>query len=512
MRNTTSSFGVVLKLNSNVPKSLDELVTISATSATGEKLEMSSLPSDKKVELGSGSVLIVEETAQESFNDALAQYLSTETGLVVKRVLLQDLTASIITPKSLLISTIELTRPVLSTLTGEEMQYVKLITDNAHSLLWLTGGGNMEGACPDFALMSGLSRALILEQPSLQITMLDLDIVEPSSQTLQNISAVLRESVKSMSPDFEYTQRKGLLHISRMLPEEEMNRAFRDKQGQVLALTPASETSPARLTIGTVVFSTALYALHHHAYTKEGESILIHSAAGSLGNTTIQIAQLAKAEIYTTVSTEEKKDYLVKAFNLKREHIFHSRDSSFQQGILAATRGRGVDIVLNSLTGDLLHNSWRDIVDTGKLDIEMFRRNVTFSAFGLSELSNEDQLKLNRIAASLLAETLSLYQQKKIRSIEPLKVFDVSEITPNKTQDLPYDWLGHSISKWMVKRGARKFVFVGRTGTDRKPARQLVEDLEAEGADITVVRGDVGVLADVQKAVAAIKGPVGGVI
>jgi hypothetical protein len=64
----------------------------------------------------------------------------------------------------------------------------------------------------------------------------------------------------------------------------------------------------------------------------------------------------------------------------------------------------------------------------------------------------------------------------------------------------------------MVKRGARKFVFVGRTGTDRKAARQLVEDLEAEGAYVTVVRGDVSILADVQAAVAAIKGPVGGVI
>jgi NADP-dependent 3-hydroxy acid dehydrogenase YdfG len=72
--------------------------------------------------------------------------------------------------------------------------------------------------------------------------------------------------------------------------------------------------------------------------------------------------------------------------------------------------------------------------------------------------------------------------------------------------------LGRSISKWMVKRGARKFVFVGRTGTDRKAARQLVEDLEAEGACVTVVRGDVSNLADVQAAVAAIKGPVGGVI
>lgn len=72
--------------------------------------------------------------------------------------------------------------------------------------------------------------------------------------------------------------------------------------------------------------------------------------------------------------------------------------------------------------------------------------------------------------------------------------------------------LGRSISKWMVKRGARKFVFVGRSGTDRKPARLLVEDLQASGAEVTVVRGDVGVYADVQTAVAAIKGPVGGVI
>jgi hypothetical protein len=247
-----ASSGVILKLASNVSEPLDGFVTASTTTATGEKLEMSTLLSDKKGELGSHGILIIEETAQESFNDALAQYLSREVGLVVERVLLQDLTASMITPKTLVISTIELTRPVLSTLTGEEMQYVKLVTDNALSLLWLTGGDNMEGTRPDFALMSGLSRALMLEQPSLQITMLDLDVVEPSLQTLQNISTVLRGSVESSSPDFEYVQRNGLLHISRMLPEEEMNRAFRDKQGQVPALIPLGEAMPARLTIGTV--------------------------------------------------------------------------------------------------------------------------------------------------------------------------------------------------------------------------------------------------------------------
>jgi NADPH:quinone reductase-like Zn-dependent oxidoreductase len=162
-----------------------------------------------------------------------------------------------------------------------------------------------------------------------------------------------------------------------------------------------------------LVFSTALYALHHRAHIQDGESVLIHSAAGGLGNAAIQIAQLANAEIYATVSTEEKKDYLVKTFNVKRENIFNSRDSSFQPAILAATGGRGVDIVLNSLTGDLLHDSWRvcapwgrfvevgkqDITDAGKLDMEMFRRNVTFTAFDLSELSDESQPRLNKIAS-----------------------------------------------------------------------------------------------------------------
>lgn len=157
-----------------------------------------------------------------------------------------------------------------------------------------------------------------------------------------------------------------------------------------------------------IVFATALYALHHRARIQNGESILIHSAAGGLGIAAIQIAQLANADIYATVSTEAKKDYLVKEFGLNRDHIFNSRDSSFLPNLLAATAGRGVDIVLNSLTGDLLHDSWRacapfgrfvevgkrDIVDAGKLDMEVFRRNVSFTAFDLSSLYDYSQPKL----------------------------------------------------------------------------------------------------------------------
>lgn len=128
--------------------------------------------------------------------------------------------------------------------------------------------------------------------------------------------------------------------------------------------------------------------------------MLIHSGAGGLGIAAIEVALMMGAEVFTTVSTETKKDFLVKHFGIPREHIFSSRDSSFVEGILAATGGRGVDVILNSLVGDLLHDTWRccapfgrfvevgkrDISDAGKLDMQIFERNATFTAFDLSEL------------------------------------------------------------------------------------------------------------------------------
>ena len=107
-------------------------------------------------------------------------------------------------------------------------------------------------------------------------------------------------------------------------------------------------------------------------------------------------------QIYATVGTDKKRDFLVNNFGLKKQHIFNSRDSSFLQGIMKATNGRGVDIVLNSLTDDLLHDSCKavakfgyfieigksDIVNAGKLGMEMFKRSITFSAFDFSELYN----------------------------------------------------------------------------------------------------------------------------
>ena len=132
----------------------------------------------------------------------------------------------------------------------------------------------------------------------------------------------------------------------------------------------------------------------------------MHSGAGAFGQAAIAIAQKRGATVYATVSTEAKKDFLVNELGLPRENIFQSRDTSFVEGVMTATKGKGVDVILNSLIGDLLHATWRccanfgrfvevgkrDIVDAGKLDMDVFVRNVTFTAFDLTELFyHEDQ-------------------------------------------------------------------------------------------------------------------------
>jgi len=149
-----------------------------------------------------------------------------------------------------------------------------------------------------------------------------------------------------------------------------------------------------------LVFAAALYGLGDRANLRKGESILIYSGAGGVGIAAIQIAYLRGVEVFTTVSIEEKNEFLVNTLGVRRENIFNSRDGSFLSAILAATRGKGVNLVLNSLTGDLLHDSRRcctrfgpfveigkrDLTDAGKLDMQVFRRNVNFTAFDVSEL------------------------------------------------------------------------------------------------------------------------------
>ncbi len=123
------------------------------------------------------------------------------------------------------------------------------------------------------------------------------------------------------------------------------------------------------------VYATVQQSLITVGQLKKGQSLLIHSACGGVGLAAIQVAQMIGAEIYATVGSEEKAQYLVKNCNIPRNRIFNSRDNSFVEGVYRETNGKGVDQVLNSLSGELLHETWKCVAPYGKL-IEIGKREL----------------------------------------------------------------------------------------------------------------------------------------
>ena len=152
-----------------------------------------------------------------------------------------------------------------------------------------------------------------------------------------------------------------------------------------------------------VVYCTVIYGLMDVARLAHGQTILIHSAAGGVGIAAIQIAQMIGAEIFCTVSNQEKVDFVRQTFNIPQNRILYSRHTSFLSDILRETNGKGVDVVLNSLSGELLHASWecvaefgtmveigkRDLMGHGTLSMSPFLENRTFAGVDLSQVSGE---------------------------------------------------------------------------------------------------------------------------
>ncbi|PYH66658.1 type I polyketide synthase [Aspergillus vadensis CBS 113365] len=613
-----------------------------------------------------------------SSSDAeLASHLSKELDRPVQALTLRDILSSPIPPQTLVVSMIEMHKSLLSDPTAEEYDAFKELIEHAAHIFWISGSGVYNGFDPTRSIFTGLARALIVEQPSTRIFSLEIDPATETSVVFRYVRQILQQKNEV---DFEYIRDGSQLLISRVVPDERLNREFRRRQNSIpipkplaqadnayllvpepgqlnsakFVQRPLSSTLPAdhvlvkvvcvglnakdvyvmagrvstknatcsseftgqivglgadvqsfavgdRVAVmhnghfGTyepvpwwscirlednedlvimagvlVVFFTAVYALEYRARLQPAESILIHSAAGAVGIATIQLARhLGVGEIYATVGNEEKKRYLVEQFGLRSENIFSSRDTTFVEKVKVQTRGRGIDVILNSLVGDLLHESWncladwgrfveigkRDILDCGKLNMTTFARGTTFTSFDLNMLNEPDTpIAARHLKGTILARVLQLVRAGHVRPVQPLAVFPVSELSAacnhfnnakrmgkivisfeDKTQIVPtvpelfstalnpkksylmvgcLGGLGRSLSRWMMSRGARRFVFLGRTGLAKPAARQIVQELEEAGARCTVVTGDVIVYEDVERAVAAAvaDAPLGGVI
>ncbi|KAH9986166.1 KR domain-containing protein [Xylariaceae sp. FL0662B] len=321
------------------------------------------------------------------------------------------------------------------------------------------------------------------------------------------------------------------------------------------------------------VYATALMALVDKGNLQKGQSILIHAACGGVGLAAVQMAQMIGAEIYCTVGSQAKRDYLTDNYGIQDSHIFNSRDSSFLPDVLRATNQRGVDVVLNSLSGDLLIASWKCVAEFGtmveigkrdfqrraKLPMEAFEANRTFTGLELRFVSDAYPQKAaallercvrwireGKLAGPVISSTYRAAQvQDAFRHMQMAKhIGKIVVAMPDDPQDLDIELpdsavvvtskpapvfrpdrtyllvgglggLGRALATWMVENGARSLVFLSRSAKEGSATDGFVEELRSQGCQVLLVTGSVTSKATVERAVtnnATAAKPIAGVI
>nr|AEU17897.1 putative type I PKS [Streptomyces antibioticus] len=281
-----------------------------------------------------------------------------------------------------------------------------------------------------------------------------------------------------------------------------------------------------------IAFLTAYYGLTDLAGMRSGESVLIHSGAGGVGIAAIQIARHLGVEVFATASPGKWDD--LRALGLDDAHIASSRTVEFEQRFRAATGGRGVDVVLNSLTGEFVDASLRLLarggrfIEIGKADIRdpeetSAVHGISYQAFDLVASAG-----LQRIQ-EMLHELFALFRQGAL-TMPPRRDWDIRRarealrhvsqarhvgkvvLTVPRAADPEgtvlvtggAGWLGGLIARHVVQQGAERLVLLSRRGPDAPGVRELTAELAAAGAEVSVARGDVADRRDLARILAEI--------
>lgn len=187
------------------------------------------------------------------------------------------------------------------------------------------------------------------------------------------------------------------------------------------------------------VYTTCYIALYHRGEMKKGDKVLIHSGSSSIGQAAIHLALYEGCEVFTTVGTPEKREFIREMFpSIPDDHIGNSHNISFEQMVLQRTNGDGVDIVLNSLTDEKFQASVRCLGQGGRfLEIGTFdltANNSLGMMIFLKEVSFHGILLDHLLFSTLEEEKTQLHNMVteglKNGAIKPLvrKVFEKDEL------------------------------------------------------------------------------------
>ncbi len=307
-----------------------------------------------------------------------------------------------------------------------------------------------------------------------------------------------------------------------------------------VALAPTS-LSDADVAAAPTAYLTALLGLLRLARLQRGETVLIHGAAGGVGQAAIAVALRAGARVLATA--HPRKHAFVRSRGVSE--VYSSRDLAFAAQVRAATGGRGVDVVLNSLGGEALAASLELLaaggrfLEIGKLDSlsadEVARRrpDVRYLPFDLGEAARAEPALL----PALFAEICAGLEDGSLPRL-PATVFAVEDavsafallarsghlgkvvlrhpgaplVRPERAVLITggLGALGLVAARALVAAGARRLVLASRSAPSSE-AEQAIAALREAGAAVDVVRGDVASREDVARIIAAAP-DIGGVI
>ena len=279
-----------------------------------------------------------------------------------------------------------------------------------------------------------------------------------------------------------------------------------------------------------------------------GEKVLIHAGSGGVGLAAIQLVQAAGAEVFATASAP-KQPYLR---SLGVEHIFDSRQTAFGKEILEATNGEGVDVVLNSLTGEGFIDASLSCLKNGGRFVELARRDilseeemaavrpdVAYDILELDVLKKTDPAWVGRVLRDVMARLSSgelktithsrwplaeagaaLSFMRAARHIGKIVVTTPPTLKDRLRQDRTYlvtgglGGIGCAVANWLADRGAGAIALNGRRAPDTE-AEEVIHKLRERGVKVQVELADVTDADAIDEMLARIDEtlpPLGGVI
>ncbi|KAF5861263.1 hypothetical protein ETB97_000455 [Aspergillus alliaceus] len=265
-----------------------------------------------------------------------------------------------------------------------------------------------------------------------------------------------------------------------------------------------------------VAFTTAYYALYETARLQPGETVLVHAAAGGVGQAAITLANRMGAEVFTTAGSPEKRAYLNRQFGIPEDHIFSSRDTEFASQLIKMAAGKGVDVALNSLAGELLQCAFNCVAPVDLIALGEFKGAVVSRILNdIMSLIKDDGLRLAQPITYPISKIHEAFRM--LQAGRHIGKVIVPPDPDDRVNLLRSEWslqlhsesthlviggmggIGRSICEWLLQRGARNLIILSRNADQQAQRSTYVNALRASGCTVVVASCDISVKAELKQ-------------